>query len=205
MTHFGTRIIRFLRWHRRGLAAIAAALCVVAVVSALRPPEPATTRVVRAAANLPAGHQISADDLVTVDLLRAAVPDQVISSVDDLIGQTLIGGVPKGQVLTEADIISGDLQPGDGQVLVPLRLRDAGIAALLQVGQVVAIVAADNEGTPVVVADHARIAALPRQPDGGTFGSDRSGGVLVVVAVPRAQGATVAAWATSPTLGVMFP
>lgn len=194
-----------MRWHRRGLAAIAAALCVLALVSALRPPDPPTTRVVRAATDLPSGHQLSSADLVTVDLVSTAVPDRAVTSVDDLIGQTLIGGVPRGQVLTPADIISGELQPGDGQVLVPLRLRDGGIAALLHVGQVVAIVAADNEGTPVVVAEEARVAALPQAPATGTFGSDRSSGVLVVVAVPRDQGARVAAWATSPTLGVLFP
>jgi Flp pilus assembly protein CpaB len=88
--------------------------------------------------------------------------------------------------------------------MAPLRLGDAGMAALLHPGDVVDVVAADAESAKAtVVADGVRVITVPQaRDDPGT--DPESGGALVLLDVDRATAAILARAAVSATLTVVW-
>ncbi len=80
----------------------------------------------------------------------------------------------------------------DGHVAVPITLRSSGIGAAVHVGDHIDIVMATESGYPEVIARDARVIDIP---GAGGFTSSP----IIVVSVPQAQGASLAA-ETSPDL-----
>ena len=80
----------------------------------------------------------------------------------------------------------------DGHVAVPITLRSSGIGAAVQVGDHIDIVMATESGYPEVIARNALVIDIP---GAGGFTSSP----IIVVSVPQAQGASLAA-ETSPDL-----
>jgi len=79
-----------------------------------------------------------------------------------------------------------------GEMLVPLRVHDAGIALLLRVGDRLTVVTSTPEGEAVTIAEHVRVAQLPSQDD-GVLSNSGSSGTLIVVAVPKSTAVQLAA------------
>jgi Flp pilus assembly protein CpaB len=166
---------------RRSLAAVLAGVAVVAALHEVRPPPPDVEPVPTVARDLPAGTTLTARDVITVDYAPGTAPAGL---TDSPVGQVLAGPMRAGEALTDVRLVGAPLAaayPGD--VAVPVRLPDAGMAELLHVGDRIDLVAADPQGELArTVASGVTVLALPAPPDVEDVGG--LPGRLVVVAAP---------------------
>ena len=142
-----------------------------------------------AAKDLAGGSMLAAPDVRVAYLPAAAVPAGALPSVAAAIGRTLAGAVRRGEPLTDARVVGPSLAKlagGPGNVAVPVRLADPGVARLLRPGDRVDVVSVTQAGTGTVIVAAAPVLALPSSasdsadvPAGSTVE-----GALVVVAVP---------------------
>jgi Flp pilus assembly protein CpaB len=176
------RVRRVVLARRRLLAALMAGVAVAAgVQAATAPPRPAVG-VLTAARDLPAGAVIGSGDVVTVDFAPGSVPS---GAVRDVVGRTLASPVRQGEPVTDVRLMGPALTAGDLELTaVPVRLPDAGMVALLDVGDRIDLIGTDPQSSGAsVVAAGVPVLALPRQPaDSG--GSSQPGGLVVVGAAP---------------------
>lgn len=194
------RIASFVSWHRRWIAAICAALCVVGIVAATSPAEPPGTTVVVAARSLPAGHVLAATDLTTATLPPAAVTASVLRSPEAAVGATTAIALDERQPLTRAAVITGG-PSAEGRSLVPIAVPDDSLRAMLRPGTTVSLILALGDA-PEVIAQ-ARIATLPPQAD-GTLGAAQGSRGMVVVEVASEAAALVAALGQAGQLSVVL-
>ena len=167
---------------RRPLAAVCLALAVVTGVHAARPAPPATVRVTVAARDLVSGTVLGSDDLVVRRYPVAVAP---VGSAPGAVGRTLAGPVRAGEPVTDVRLVSPALAAGyPDRVLMPVRIADADVVALVRVGDRVDVVAADpRRGDAVAVAVDVPIVAVPAAQGAAGTGADPLSGRLVVVAV----------------------
>lgn len=169
-----------------------AAVVAVGLATAVRPPDARTTGVVVARADLLPGSTLTGSDLALAERPDDAVASDAVRDPADLRGRLLVAPVRAGEVLRQRDVVGSTLLSalGDALVAVPVRLADDGVAALLQPGDVVDLVAV-HDGSAAVVAAGVRVLAVPRPAAstsvlGASSGSE--GGSLVVVAASAADG-----------------
>ncbi|WP_134767053.1 SAF domain-containing protein [Nocardioides sp. 1609] len=175
---------RALLRRRRPLAALLAAVAVAAGLAATRAEPPPAVTVTVAARDLPAGEVVHERDLTTVELPADAVPAGLAAAAT---GRVLAAPVSRGEPLTEVRLVGAGMTAGRPDlVAVPVRLPDAGAVALLRVGDVVDLVAADPQaGTASTVAPDATVLALPAADD--VTGATGMPGRLVVVGVAASE------------------
>jgi len=164
---------------RRLLAAVLAAVAVAAGVHAAAAPPPPAVTVLTAAHDLPAGSVLEADDLVSAAFSPGSVPDGV---ADDAVGRTLAAAVRRGEPVTDVRLVGPALTSGDpSRTALPVRLPDAGMVALLDVGDRIDLVATDPQGGGShVVAAGVPVLAIPAADAEVVAGQP---GALVVVGV----------------------
>lgn len=185
---------RALRRHRRKLAVLATMAAVLAGLTALAPPRPATVSVVTAAHLLPGGSTVAAADLERTELPAGAVPDGAATDPIELIGHTLAGPVPAGQVLTTTALLR-HRTTGHTTVIAPLPLADDRVAGLLAAGDEIDVLAADSQtGRTRVVAAGVRVVSGAI---GTTDGTPGTGGLVLVEVSPGAATGIAAAASTS--------
>ena len=167
---------------RRPIAALLAGVAVVAGLHELRPPPPDVVAVLTAARDLPAGTTLDEHDLASVDYPVGTAPEGLAR---DAVGRVLAGPVRAGEPLTDVRLVGASLAAAHpGAVAVPVRLPDAGMAALLRIGDRIDLVAADPQGaTARVVASDLTVLALPPVDDEAT--ASGLPGRLVVLAAPE--------------------
>ncbi|MGI8457721.1 MAG: SAF domain-containing protein [Propionibacteriaceae bacterium] len=202
------RLVRVLSWHRRKLAAGLAAIAVVAGINAAAPPDPPTVAVLVTARAVPAGRILAADDLSTVRWPRGQLPDGAVSDPAQVLGRPAVAAVPRGQTVTDLTTLSLR-QAGPGRSIVALRLADPDLAVLLRPGDVVDVVAADDQsGTAAVIARRVRVVTTPSSPAEpgllGTGGGSGPGGVLCLIEVDQGVTATLAGAAVRRQLSVVW-
>ncbi|AZA11027.1 hypothetical protein [Corynebacterium gerontici] len=166
----------------------------------------------RYAHDVPAGNVLREDDLE-----RIAVPpdfDTALSK-DHLLGGITVVDRKAGTLAAEGDVLDPRLQagnvgeispnsPGGSLHIVPLKLVDASVAALLVPGDTVTVVtASEDEGPPRVVADGARVifAASGVDIENNTF---RSNQTAVLLQLPADAAREVAAASLSQPLAVVL-
>lgn len=187
-----SRLARAARWHRRALGITAAVVCLFAVLSAITPPKPETASVLVATRQLAAGTQLASADVRVVAMPVAFVPDLALGDPAEAVGRTLTSALTTGSVLTGASTLSGrDPAGGSDERLVPFRVPDAAIVALLQVGDRISVVGATVDGAAIDLAVDVRVAALPAPGGSGSFGGES--GALIVVAADPATASRLAA------------
>ena len=183
-----TRILRRVRRavlaRRRLLAALLTGVAVAAGVQAATAPPPPSVGVLTAARDLPAGAVLGSDDLVTVDFAPGSVPT---GATRDAVGRTLAAPVRRGEPVTDVRLLGPALTAGTPELTaVPVRLPDAGMVELLEVGDRIDLIATDPHGAGAsVVATGVPVLALPS----GSAETDASGqpGGLVVVGVASTE------------------
>jgi Flp pilus assembly protein CpaB len=182
LSRFFRRVRRVVLARRRWLAALMAGVAVAAGVQAATAPPPPAVGVLTAARDLPAGAVIGSDDLVTVDFAPGSAPSGVVR---DVVGRTLAAPVRQGEPITDVRLVGPALTAGDPELTaVPVRLPDAGMVALLDVGDRIDLIGTDPQSSGAsVVAAGVPVLALPRQP-ADTGGSSQTGGLVVVGAAP---------------------
>jgi Flp pilus assembly protein CpaB len=162
---------------------------------------PGTPTVV-SARDLPAGTLLRTGDLKLVDVPDAVRPQGATGQAASVEGRLLVGAARAGEPLTDVRVLSAAI-PGTGDPessTVPVRLADAGIAALLRPGQRVDVVAAAEAGREAsVLASTAVVAAVGEQETVARAGSK---GPLVLLSLPTAIATRVAATSLERSLTV---
>lgn len=187
-----TQTVRGLRRgllrRRRVVAAVFAGLAVLSAIRAAAPPPTPTEEVLVASRDLATGTVLTGSDLLRTRLPAGAVPTGVVA---DAVGRTLAAPVRRGEPVTDVRLVGPGLTAGAaGLVAMPVRLPDAGMVDLLQVGDRIDLLGADPQGSaPWVVARDVRVLAIPQ-------GSQELGanlpGRLVVVGVRAGEVAGIA-------------
>ena len=195
---------RAVSWHRRKLAVLCAVAAVLTGLTALAPPRPLTVPVVRVTTSLPGGRALTAGDVRIDQLPPGALPTGVLDDPAAAVGKTLAGRVPEGQVLSASDLVGGRSAGTAGRVIAPIRLADADLAGLLSDGDIVDVLAANDEsGKAGIVATRVRVVAVPASARDPSAGSAAGGGVILVE-VDRTTAATLAQAAVSSQLSVIW-
>jgi pilus assembly protein CpaB len=179
-------------WRRLALLRrlAAAVLAVAALVLALAPqPAASGIAVVVTTADLPAGSTLRAEHLAVRHWPTGLAPAGAVREIPVADGRVLVGAARAGEPLTDVRLAGAGLSPAGsgGAAAVPVRLADAGVAAMLVPGNRVDVVTVGaRTDEPLVIAAAATVlAVLPE--DGGTSGR------LVLVATAPGQAARVAA------------
>ncbi|TGN63790.1 pilus assembly protein CpaB [Nocardioides eburneiflavus] len=190
-----------LRRRRRPVAAALTALAVLSALHTLAPAPPATVEVLVAARDLPSGALLGDDDVVSRAWPADLAPTAAAASPT---GRVLAAPIARGEVVTDVRLVGPRLalaQPGD--TVVPVRLPDAGMAALLRAGDEVDLLATDpGTGSSTVVARDVTVLATPTgMPDGPAGGA---GGALVVVGTSAGEAVGIAGAALTQFLTVSW-
>ncbi len=195
---------------RRPLAGLLGALAVVAAIQATAADPPARVQVLVATRDLPSGVVLGAGDLTRAAYAPGTAPDGLVAGA---VGHVLAAPLRRGEPVTDVRLVGPALtRDHPGLSAVPVRLPDAGMVALLRVGDHVDLVAADPQGSAArVVGRGVPVLALPREPSTGAAVGDGAGtgvgalpGRLVVVGVPDAEVPQVADAAVRYFLTVAF-
>jgi Flp pilus assembly protein CpaB len=176
------RVRRVVLARRRLLAALLTGVAVAAGVQAATAHPPPSVGVLTAARDLPAGAVLGSDDLVSVDFAPDSVPS---GATRDAVGRTLAAPVRRGEPVTDVRLLGPALTAGDPELTaVPVRLPDAAMVALLEVGDRIDLIATDPQGSGAsVVATGVPVLALPPG-SAETDGSGQPGGLVVVGVAP---------------------
>lgn len=190
------RRLRVVRRHlllrRRLLAALLTGVAALAAVRAATPPPPPTVAVTVAARDLPAGAVLTSADLSTEPFPAGGVPDDLAVTA---VGRVLAAPVTRGEPLTTVRLVGPGLARAQaGQAVLPVRLSDAGVAALLRPGDEVDLMATDPaSGATRVLADAVTVLAVPEE-DAASAGSTTPGALVVVGLSPEDALGVTSAW-----------
>jgi pilus assembly protein CpaB len=200
---------RAVSWHRRLLAAAAAATAIVFVLEALQPSAPAMKPVLVASRDLAGGAALQRDDVQRIRRPADTLPSGAVSSLDALAGRPLAAPMREGEVLTDVRMLGPPLIAANrGKVATPVRLADPGIATLLRVGDRVNVLgvpqAADGTtlGVAEVVASDIAVLAMPAPTDADTA---TAGALVVFAATPSDAQALAGAAVTSHLTVTILP
>ena len=199
-------VLRGSGWRRTALLRRTAAglLALLALVLALIPRERGSPVVV-AARDLASGTALAAADLAVASWPSGLVPVGALGTAAQADGRVLVGAARAGEPLTDVRLAgpdaAGRLTGRPGDAAVPVRLPDPDIARLLAPGSRVDVVTPgrDDDRPVVLAADAAVLTVLAAEPDGPGAASR---GRLVLVALPRAEAARVAAAALSEQVAI---
>ncbi len=162
----------------------------------LRPPAVRTVAVWTFAHDLPGGQPLSAGDVRRSSYRPQTVPDGSVRDPAPLLGRTVAAPVRRGEPLTDLSVVGPPLVGADpDRAAVPVRIADAGVVALLDVGDRVDLVAVDPDARdqpPRVVAVGARVLALPTL-DAPSVAGAQDGRLLVASVLPTEASSVAAA------------
>jgi Flp pilus assembly protein CpaB len=184
-------------------------LALLALALALRPPAAASrSPVVVAARDLPSGTALASADLTLTTWPGELIPTGALRTPADADGRVLAGAARAGEPITDVRLAAPDAagrlagRPGDAAV--PVRLADPEVARLLGPGSRVDVVAParDSDRPVVLAADAAVLTVVAAEADASAGLGQGSRGRLVLVALPRADAARVAAAALSEQVAV---
>lgn len=201
-----------LRRRRPGLRRLlAAGLVAAATASALNviAPDPDPGRIVVVAAHdVAAGQALQASDVELSALADDQVPAASARHVADVVGRVVSAPLSDREVVTATRLVGPGLLVGrtPDQVAAPVRIADAGAAALLSPGvRVDVLVAVEGAASARTVARGATVLARPSSgADLGPLGStgDAAGG-LVLLAVSDTVAAALAQSAAAGPLSIV--
>jgi len=177
-----------LRRHRRIVAALLAAVCVLIIMGGRSGADPMVD-LVTAAQDIPAGTTLSEADLAVTPVPVALTTSGSYEQPGLLVGKIITTPLLAGELITTTRVLGTRPQTQPGEVLVPVRLADSGAAGLLAPGDIVSIIAASVDGQARIIARNARVVAQPIPPAGFTSQS----GSLVLLAVSRDEAVELAA------------
>lgn len=198
MTAVPRSVLRRLVRHRALLSGALVALAIATALTAVAPADAADVEVLAASRDLPAGAALTDDTLTRIRLPPAAVPAGVLRSAEQARGSRLAGAVRAGEPLTDVRLLGAGMLPPGGEVAVPVRVAEPAVAALLQAGDRVDVLAASPEGgeaARTVVSDVV-VLAVPALDDAGLDGA------LVVLAATTGGASRLAAAAVTDRLSV---
>jgi len=185
--------------HRRGLAALLAALAVLLVASPGMATSSSGREVIVAAHAIEGGRVIQRSDLHTVRIDPGVLPHET-ATLAQVEGRQASIRITEGTILTSSAVLSGSAV-GPGKALVGIHLADSSMVGMLQVGQRVSVVSPSEDGTPHVLTRGAIIRSLPTSGGGLIQGSPST--ELVVVSTGSADAAAIAVAGQGQPLGLV--
>lgn len=244
---FGDQFRLAMRRHRRLLAAGLVAVAALLVFRGLQPAAMATVSIVVAAADLPAGYTIEPGDISLAQWPASFANGSAFTNSELAIGRVTSGPLVTGEPISASRIVSpglldlgyrgksganGSTVPGSGAatspvdlVAAPVRLADAGEAALLKAGDFVDVLAASSAGIGAdsdhpttggaqTVASSVQVIVVPdstQSTSSGLLGgnsrkpaSSGDAGSMIVLAVDPTTASTLAGAATRSRLSVVL-
>lgn len=186
-------------WRRRlRLRQLAAAVLVVlAGILAFAPGTgpPRGSPVVVAAVEIPAGATVGPADVAVREWPAGLAPTGALHGAQAAVGHVLVGAAHAGEALTDLRLVgAGPVPPG--QAAVPIRVTDAGVAALLTPGSRVDVGApGEHADQPVELASDATVVAVLAEEKGAR-------GRMVLVSMPRATAGRVASAALNSQVSI---
>lgn len=186
-----SQLITALRWYRRWVAALLAAVTVFVGLRVVAPPPAATVEVVVAEHDLPGGRTLARDDLTTVRLPAEVAPSEVVADPASLVGSVIVAPLSRGTPLTRAALLDAERRPRQGLVIAPVRVPDTVVARLVAVGDRVNLVGSDADGRePRVLAGSARVVTvLWEQGSEGAFSIDAAPDAPIILVEVSAESA----------------
>ncbi len=192
------KIFRLISWHRRGVAAVAVGVAVFAGLSALSGTESSDLVPVVVAARLVApGTTVVPSDVKLARMPRAAVPDGVLTQVQEAVGKVTGSGIRPGQILTDLTLVGG--APSDGSVVLSIHLDNPELASLAPPGTRVTLYAT---ASAQAVATHVLVVAAPQVGSGNLLGGAASTVLLVRVTSDEAGAITTAMSSSTLTMAI---
>ncbi|MFT4084769.1 MAG: SAF domain-containing protein [Nocardioides sp.] len=193
------RLRRRLLAHRRLIAFALATLAAALALQAARPAPPETVTLSVAARDLAAGTVLGDADVASIQVAPGVVPDGAMA---DPVGERLAAPLRRGEAFTDRRMSGPDLVAGHpGVVAVPVRMSDAGMSELLDVGDRIDLYATDAAtGRTMPVATDAWVLGLPEDADDLTTASENAAsdgvtnglqGRLIVIGVASSEVETV--------------
>lgn len=178
---------------------VAAALAVAAFGRAGKDDE----SVMVAAHDLLPGTELAAEDLVARRVAAGMVPSGALRMSRDGTGKTATGVIRAGEILTDARLLSPRLpqqltSSADAR-LVPVRLSDDAVAALLRAGDVVDVIGPEAD----VLAVRAVVALGTERPASSGLAARNQASVPVVLAMDQKSALRVAAAGLDVALAVI--
>ncbi len=216
---------RLTRTHRQLLAALLVGVAALLTISLVRPAAPSTTPILVASRTLPAGHALTDGDLLSTPWPDSIGEPPATAELDQLRGRVTAGPVAAGEPVSLTRVVGPGLLELTGSasadptgfVAAPVRLADAGQAALIRPGDIVDVIAAraiDGGGQSAdLVASDVRVITIAAEAGGGSSLLSSSGdstsassepGNLIVLAVTSAVATELAAAATRSRLSVVL-
>ncbi|MFI2487899.1 SAF domain-containing protein [Promicromonospora kroppenstedtii] len=195
----GLRRVRRVLWRWRfALAAALLGLAAALAIHLLRPPPPPTVDVAVTARPVAAGTQLTREDISVRAVAADLAPPGALHTARALLGRAAVVGLPAGALL-HTTLVSDDgvsAAAPHGTVVVPVRLADGAVAALLRPGDRVDLLAGTTSGSepsaePRYLARAALVLPVPagRAPkeSGGLLGSvpEGEGSVTLVAVLPE--------------------
>ncbi|GAA1413304.1 hypothetical protein AUR04nite_30920 [Glutamicibacter uratoxydans] len=137
-----------LRRYRRPAGIACLLLAAAAALNLLADGQLGQREIVVAVADLPAGVVLTSSDVQLQQIPADANDHQLLTDVQDLVGQRLAVAVPAGTALRDYLLVGPQLLTGSpqGTVAVPIRLTDAATVGLIHPGQLVDIVLTTGDG-----------------------------------------------------------
>jgi len=169
---------------RRLLAAVLAGVAVASGLHAAAAPPPPSVRVLTAARDLPAGTLLAGSDLAEEEFAPDSVPDGLARAA---VGRTLAAPLRGGEPVTDVRLVGEALARSHPDLTaLPVRFPDAAMVDLLEVGDVIDVIATDPQGSGAsVVSAGVPVLAIP--PIDAAVGGDGQAGALVVVGAAPAD------------------
>lgn len=198
------RALRMVNRRRRLLAVVLAAMATGCLGLAIRP-TPSTE--VLAAARDVRGGALSASDLTVVRLPEGAVPDGALRPGTRVAGRVLTAPVRRGEPLTDLHLLGPALVDayGPGMRATPVRITDAGSAALLRAGDVIDVIAASSGWDDTIdprASTVAQAVTVIAPPKSAASADSTESGALVVLATTPEQATRLAQASTGSHLSI---
>lgn len=194
------RIRSLLSLHRRIVAALLAAGAVLLVTHSLRTGPP-TTPVVVVVADVEAGHTISSEDVAVRELPIEAIPVDALTTAAGIAGRPAAVALAAGTVLHPSLLGRGASAPG--LTLVPVLLGDDGVRSMLRPGDVISLVAVEEEGA-VVVASGVRVVAMTDTAPQSTLTVTARSPAPVLIEATSGEAPQLAALGQTGQLSIVF-
>lgn len=191
-------LIQRRRQRRRLVVAAVVGAAVLAALTVLRPPAPATRDVLVAARAVPAGSTLHSTDLRTVAWPAHLAPDQ-LAPASALTGRTVIAPLAAGEPVTASRVRSAGTLPhvAGAEVVIALVVQEELLGSAIGVGDRVDVYSAD--GTPVARAVAVvAISGTPERSGVTGIGATATGRTVLVAAPAGVAEAVTAARSRGP-------
>ena len=194
----------FLVKYRREISSLSAGLGILILISIIHATTP-TIHTASLANDLPAGHKISATDLVDRKIPKSFVWENLVTNPSDAVGKVTTHAISKNQPLSYSDLITSDLLDGfsSDQTAIAIPLSSKQLNAYLTSGNHIDVYATVN-GEPATLIAHDAVVIFVPASKSGTFDFQSNDESSLILAVDSGESAAIASYVGSGTFSFVL-